>query len=51
VLLSTEWAEYRDLDPRKVDELMAQPAIVDTRNLLDRRPFERLGFRILGSGR
>ena len=49
--LLTEWGDYRDLDPEKVADLMAHPAVVDTRNVLDRDAFLRRGFRFLGSGR
>jgi UDPglucose 6-dehydrogenase len=51
LVIATEWSEYRDLDPDKVAELMAHPAIVDTRNLLNRESFLRHGFRFLGTGR
>jgi UDPglucose 6-dehydrogenase len=51
VAILTEWPEYRELDAEKVAGLMAQPAIVDTRNVIDRGAFLRLGFRFMGSGR
>ena len=51
LVVLTEWGDYRELDPDKVAELMSQPAIVDSRNLLDRAAFQRRGFRFLGTGR
>ena len=51
LVVLTEWGEYRDLAVDKLVELMAQPAVVDTRNLLDRDTFQRRGFRFLGTGR
>ncbi|HLY84189.1 MAG TPA: UDP-glucose/GDP-mannose dehydrogenase family protein [Acidimicrobiales bacterium] len=47
----TEWDEFRWLDFAKVAGLMARPAIVDARNLLDPSPLRRLGFDYEGMGR
>jgi len=47
----TEWDEFRWLDFQKVHSLMAKPAIVDARNLLDRNALMRLGFSYAGIGR
>ncbi|MBA2437906.1 MAG: nucleotide sugar dehydrogenase [Acidimicrobiia bacterium] len=47
----TEWDELRWLDFAKVAELMAEPRIVDTRNLLDAPLLRRLGFAYRGVGR
>ncbi|HUA96347.1 MAG TPA: UDP-glucose/GDP-mannose dehydrogenase family protein, partial [Acidimicrobiales bacterium] len=51
VVLLTEWNELRGLDFAKVRDLMASPAIVDTRNLLDPAALRRLGFTYRGIGR
>jgi UDPglucose 6-dehydrogenase len=51
VVLLTEWNELRGLDFAKVRDLMAVPAIVDTRNLLDPSALRRLGFAYRGIGR
>jgi UDPglucose 6-dehydrogenase len=51
LVVLTEWDEFRWLDFRKVAGLMAQPAIVDGRNLLDPAPLRRLGFDYEGMGR
>lgn len=47
----TEWDEFRWLDFDKVYELMATPAILDGRNLLDRAALKRRGFAYDGIGR
>lgn len=47
----TEWDEFRWLDFRKVRDLMAQPRVVDARNLLDPAAMRRLGFLYEGVGR
>lgn len=51
VALLTEWEELRDLDFSKVADLMAHPAVVDARNLLDPAALRRLGFHYAGVGR
>ncbi len=47
----TEWDEFRWVDLTEVAKLMAHPAIVDGRNLLDRAAAIRAGFRYQGIGR
>lgn len=51
MVLLTEWDELRWLDFAKVRDLMAQPSVVDTRNLLDPVALRRLGFAYAGVGR
>lgn len=51
VVLLTEWDELRGLDFAKVRDLMAAPALVDTRNHLDPAALRRLGFAYTGVGR
>jgi UDPglucose 6-dehydrogenase len=47
----TEWDEFRWLDFEKVLGLMAAPAILDARNLLDPVSMRRRGFTYQGLGR
>ena len=47
----TEWDEFRWLDLDKVRSTMAEPCIVDARNLLDPAVVRRKGFRYEGLGR
>jgi len=51
VLVLTEWDEFRWLDFSRVLNLMAEPCIVDARNLLDPSAVRRMGFRYTGLGR
>ncbi|MEN9505762.1 MAG: hypothetical protein RI958_1688, partial [Actinomycetota bacterium] len=47
----TEWDDFRWLEPDKVAEVMSGREIIDGRNLLDRKDWERAGFRHQGIGR
>jgi UDPglucose 6-dehydrogenase len=47
----TEWDELRWLDLDRVKELLANPAVVDARNLLDPAALRRRGFTYEGIGR
>jgi UDPglucose 6-dehydrogenase len=47
----TEWPELRDLASPEVREAMAQPVIVDGRNLLDPEAARAAGFVYEGVGR
>ena len=51
VVVLTEWDEFRWLDFSRVQAVMAQPAIVDARNLLDPAAVRRMGFHYAGIGR
>ena len=50
VLLLTEWAEFAGLKPGDLDTVVAQPNIVDGRNVLDAAVWEAAGwnYRALG---
>jgi UDPglucose 6-dehydrogenase len=51
VALLTEWDAFRWLDFDRVRALMARPAVVDARNLLDPAAIRRVGFTYTGVGR
>ena len=51
VVVLTEWDEFRWLDFARVSEVMAEPVIIDARNLLDPAALRRMGFRYWGIGR
>ena len=51
LVVLTEWDEFRWLDFDKVRSVMAQPSIVDARNLLDPAAVRRKGFTYVGLGR
>ena len=50
VLHLTEWAEFGDMDPARVAEVVAGRRIVDGRNALDKNRWRRAGwtYRALG---
>ncbi len=47
----TEWDQFRWLDYTRVVSAMAEPRVVDARNLLDPAAMRRLGFAYQGVGR
>jgi len=51
LVILTDWPEYRELDYRRVKDLLAYPNVIDGRNLLDAKRMEELGFNYRGMGR
>ncbi|MFJ4262334.1 UDP-glucose dehydrogenase family protein [Paenarthrobacter nicotinovorans] len=51
VLLLTEWQEYRDLDPYLLKSIVANPRILDGRNVLDAAKWRAAGWQYRGLGR
>ena len=51
LILATEWNEFKQVDFGKLKSLMAQPIILDGRNLWDASQLKALGFTYLGIGR
>jgi len=51
LVVLTEWPEFRELDLAKVASVMARPAIVDTRNMLEPAAARAVGFDYVGTGR
>ena len=51
MVVLTEWDEFRWLDFARVFDVMANPSIVDARNLLDPAAVRRMGFVYTGIGR
>ena len=51
VLHLTEWKIYREIDPSELIKLVAQPAIIDGRNALDREKWQRAGWKFRALGR
>ena len=49
-VVATEWEEFAALDWAKVAQLMARPAVVDARNLLDASTMRKAGFAYEGVG-
>ncbi|MEJ0012016.1 MAG: UDP-glucose/GDP-mannose dehydrogenase family protein [Bauldia sp.] len=51
VVLVTEWNAFRALDFERLKTVMAEPVLVDLRNVYDPRDVMRHGFRYVGVGR
>ena len=51
LLVLTDWAEFRQLDWRRIYESMARPLILDGRNLLDPSSMREMGFEYHCCGR
>jgi UDPglucose 6-dehydrogenase len=51
LVLATEWNEFRNLDLDRLRELLAQPVMLDLRNVYEPREMARQGFRYCGVGR
>jgi UDPglucose 6-dehydrogenase len=50
-VLCTGWQELSALDPDRMREVMAEPVVVDGRNVLDGEALAKAGFRYLPMGR
>ena len=51
LVIVTEWDEFRNLDKKKIKELMKQPNVVDGRNIYDPHEMKEFGFNYVGVGR
>jgi UDPglucose 6-dehydrogenase len=51
VLLLTEWAEFRELDPTSLSRVVSRPQIVDGRNALDAERWRAAGWTYRALGR
>ena len=51
VLLLTEWQQFREIDPTRLAEVVASPAIVDGRNCLDPTVWRSAGWTYRALGR
>lgn len=50
MLLLTEWAEYRDLSPAAVGQLVRRRTVLDARNVLDAAAWQAEGWTVRGLG-
>jgi UDPglucose 6-dehydrogenase len=51
VVHATEWDEYQELDPAKVAEVVAAPALVEARHTLDVQAWRAAGWTVSALGR
>jgi UDPglucose 6-dehydrogenase len=50
VVLMTDWAEFKEINPQTVAPLMTRAIIVDTKNFLDSSLYRKNGFTYVGIG-
>lgn len=50
IVLLTEWQEFKEIDPKKISDLLNQKIIIDSRNLLQKNKWEKAGFVFIGNG-
>ncbi len=50
-VILTEWNEFKELDLGKLKKVLAQPVVVDGRNIYDPAKMKQLGFRYFSVGR
>jgi UDPglucose 6-dehydrogenase len=50
IVLLTEWQEFKEIDPKKISDLLNQKIIIDSRNLLQKNKWEKEGFVFIGNG-
>ena len=51
VILGTEWAEYRAIDPTAAGKLVGNKLIIDARNVLDVKAWKAAGWKLIALGR
>ncbi len=51
LILATEWAQFKNLDFKKIKNLMSDNIIIDGRNFFNREELQELGFKYIGIGR
>ena len=51
VILMTEWNEFKEVDWKRVKEIVRQPAVLDGRNIYDPEKLKKMGFKYAGIGR
>ena len=51
VILGTEWAEYKAIEPKAFGDLVANKLIIDGRNVLDVASWQAAGWRLIALGR
>ena len=51
LIVVTEWNEFRQIDLKKVGNLMKEKVIIDGRNIYDPEKVKELGFTYVGVGR
>lgn len=51
VVVCTEWPEFKEIDLARLKGILANPIVVDGRNIFDPKVMEEAGFTYLPTGR
>ena len=51
IILGTEWAAYKELDPKLIADKVSNRLVIDGRNVLDVPSWQQAGFRLIALGR
>ena len=51
LIILTEWNEFKELDLKKIKDIMAKPTIIDFRNMFSLKDMENLNFEYHSVGR
>lgn len=51
LVLATEWNQFRNMDMKRIKEVMKQPNLADLRNIYEPEEMRGLGFEYMGVGR
>ncbi|MFD6804001.1 UDP binding domain-containing protein [Streptomyces cyaneofuscatus] len=51
IVLATEWPHFREADPKTLAPLVADPVLVDLRNLIDADAWRMAGWTVRQLGR
>ena len=51
LVILTEWNEFRNIDKKKIKQLLKSPNIVDGRNVYEPNEMKEVGFNYIGVGR
>ena len=50
LVITTEWNDFKTIEPMKIKQKMASPVVIDLRNILDPKIFKENGFFYQGVG-
>ncbi len=50
-MIVTEWNEFKEINLKRLAEIMEEKVIIDGRNIYDPRRVQEAGFRYSGIGR
>jgi UDPglucose 6-dehydrogenase len=51
VVIVTEWNEFKEMNLKKLKEIVRNPNIIDARNIYDPQEIKKAGFKYIGVGR